>query len=327
LKLEELKGKRIGVLMGGLSSERAISFKSGEAIAASLRRSGMMVCPIDLNHDIASVLRSEKIDVAFIALHGRYGEDGFIQGLLEMMKIPYTGSGLLASALGMNKALSRQVFVSYGLPTPPSIQLTRQQMASFKDEDLADFALLTAISRSGPFAVPLGTPVVVKPVSGGSSIGVTIVDTPSQIRAAMDEAFRFDETILVEKYISGMEVNVGILGQVSLGVIEIRSEKRFYDYQAKYEPGMSKHIFPAPLSAELYQEVIDWGMKAHCALGCSGYSRVDLLIDQQMKPYILEVNTLPGMTETSLLPEMARGGDISFDQLVLRILETASILK
>jgi len=311
MTLEELKGKRIGVLMGGLSSERAISFKSGEAIAASLRRSGMTVCSIDVGHDIAFVLRSENIDVAFIALHGRYGEDGLIQGLLEMMRIPYTGSGLLASALGMNKALSRQVFISYGIPTPPSIQLTRADAGSFEEGNLA----------------PLRCPVVVKPVSGGSSIGVTIVDTPSQIKAALDEALRFDETILVEQYISGMEVNVGILGQVSVGVIEIQSEKRFYDYQAKYEPGMSKHILPAPLPPGLYQEVMNWGLKAHRALGCAGYSRVDLLIDQQMNPYILEVNTLPGMTETSLLPEMARGIDISFDQLVLRILETASILK
>jgi D-alanine-D-alanine ligase len=311
LTLDELKEKRIGVLMGGLSSERAISFKSGEAIIASLRRSGMTACSIDVGHDIAFVLRSGNIDVAFIALHGRYGEDGLIQGLLEMMRIPYTGSGLLASALGMNKALSRQVFVSYGLPTPPYMQLTRSDARSFKEENLS----------------PLRCPVVVKPVSGGSSIGVTIVDDPSQMTQALDEALRFDETILVEQYISGMEVNVGILGHVALGAIEIRSEKRFYDYQAKYEPGMSKHIFPAPLSAGLYQEVMDWGLKAHRALGCSGYSRVDLLIDQKMKPYILEVNTLPGMTETSLLPEMARGIDISFDQLVLRILETASMLK
>jgi len=312
LELERWKEKRIGVLMGGLSSERAISLKSGEAIAASLRRSGMIVCPIDVDHDIALVLRSEKIDAAFIALHGRYGEDGLIQGLLEMMKIPYTGSGLLSSALGMNKSLSRQIFISYGLPTPPSVALTRAEAESFKDTHPAPH---------------LGYPVVVKPVSGGSSIGVTIVDTPSQIKNALDEALRFDETILVEQYISGRELNVGILDQAPIGVIEIVSERRFYDYQAKYEPGMSRHIFPAPLSPDLYRTVMEWGMKAYHALGCSGYSRVDLLLDKEMKPYILEVNTLPGMTETSLLPEMATGIGLSFDQLVMRILETASIRK
>jgi D-alanine-D-alanine ligase len=312
MAIEAFMGKRIGVLMGGMSSEREVSLKSGAAVVRSLTAQGLTVCPIDVDPDVALALRSEKIDLAFIALHGRYGEDGYIQGLLEMMQIPYTGSGILASALGMNKALSRQIFISYGIPTPPCFLLTREEAASFKEL---------------PASVSFDYPVVVKPISEGSSVGVTMVEGPSQMAAAIEVAIRYGSKILVEKFIGGMEVHVGILDNVALGAIEIRSKRAFYDYTAKYVKGMSEHIFPAPLSPEVYQGVLAWGLKAHVALGCSGYSRVDLLLDHDFQPYVLEVNTLPGMTETSLLPEIAGGVGVSFDQLVLRILETASIQK
>ncbi len=299
-------GKRIGVVMGGMSAEREVSLKSGAAIAASLTKQGLIVCSIDMDSDIALRLRSEKIDFCFIALHGRYGEDGFIQGLLEIMKIPYTGSGVLASALGMNKSYSRQMLIANGIPTPVSVLLTQKDRAAFSTESF---------------------PSVVKPVSEGSSVGITIVKKASELDAALDEAFRFGPDVLVEQYIAGLEVNVGILNQKALGAIEIRSKTEFYDYTAKYVKGMSEHIFPAPLPEAVYQEVLALGQKAHLALGCSGYSRVDLLLDHDFRPFVLEVNTLPGMTETSLLPEIAGGVGISFDQLVIQILETASIGK
>jgi D-alanine-D-alanine ligase len=319
-------GKRIGVLMGGLSAEREVSLKSGAAIIASLTRSGFTVCPIDVDSDIALRLRTEKVDLCFIALHGRYGEDGFIQGVLEMMRIPYTGSGVLSSALGMNKLFSRQVFIAAGIPTPPSILLASHERAAFKKESLPWVS-----ESSGGVLVghrPRSAyPVVVKPVSEGSSVGVTIVKGPSEIDAALDEAFRFGSDVLIEEYIAGLEVHVGIVGQKALGGIEIRSKTGFYDYTAKYVKGMSEHIFPAPLPPDLYQSVLALGLKAHCALGCSGYSRVDLLLDGDSNPVVLEVNTLPGMTETSLLPDIARGVGMSFDQLVMQILETASVGK
>ncbi|MFQ5949586.1 MAG: D-alanine--D-alanine ligase, partial [Nitrospiria bacterium] len=280
---------------------------SGEAISASLERLGYRQKPIDADTDVAVALRREQIDVAFIALHGRYGEDGTIQGLLEIMQIPYTGSGVLASAMGMDKIASRNIFLAHGLAIPPYVVLNEAERPSFQ-----------------PDRLPFGFPVVVKPVSEGSSVGVTIVSEAGEIGNALKEAFRYGARILIEEYISGREVHVGILGEKALGAIEIRPKGKFYDYTAKYIAGMSDHLFPAPLPSDLYQKVLDWGLRAHQALGCKGYSRVDLLIDHERNPYLLEVNTLPGMTETSLMPEMARGAGIDFDALVERILETAS---
>ena len=310
MPLEPLIGKKIGVLMGGISAEREVSLKSGAAISESLIKLGYHVCPIDVNPDIAKTLRQEEIEIAFIALHGRYGEDGIIQGLLEMMQIPYTGSGVLASALGMNKAQARSLFIASGLSAPASVLLTEKEKSIFKTEP-----------------PPFGYPAVVKPISEGSSVGVAIVEGPSAMAAALHEAFLFGPKILVEQYIAGTEVHVGILNQAPLGAIEIRPKTGFYDYTAKYVKGMSEHIFPANLPPEVYQKTLTLGLAAHLALGCSGYSRADFIVDRAFKPYLLEVNTLPGMTETSLLPEIARGVDISFDQLVETILATASLGK
>jgi len=316
MPLEPFIGKRIGVLMGGLSAEREVSLKSGSAIVGSLIKQGYTAYSIDVSTEIALTLRQEKIEVAFIALHGRYGEDGIIQGLLEMMQIPYTGSGVLASALGMNKAQARSLFIAAGLTAPPCLLLTEEMKGIFKTKPPS-----------------FGYPAVVKPISEGSSVGVTIVEDPSAMEAAINEAFRFGPQILVEQYISGTEVHVGILDQTPLGAIEIRPKTGFYDYTAKYVKGMSEHIFPADIPPTVYKEILECGLKAHLALGCSGYSRADFILggttpaNRAYKPYVLEVNTLPGMTETSLLPEIARGVDISFDQLVEKILATASIGK
>lgn len=296
--------------MGGMSAEREISLKSGRAISAALKRLGYRQYPIDVDNDVALSLRREQIDIAFIALHGRYGEDGAIQGLLEVMQIPYTGSGVLASALGMDKVASHNIFLSHDIPIPPFYVLTEKEAPGFRAHLL-----------------PFGLPMVVKPASKSSSVGVAIVSETGEIPAAMKEAFRYGPRIILEKYISGMEVQVGILEGRALGAIEIRPKTKFYDYTAKYVPGMSEHIFPAPLPPEIYQSVLDCGLQAHRVLGCSGYSRVDLLLDAEKNPYVLEVNTLPGMTETSLLPEIARGVGIDFDMLVEKILETAGLGK
>src|SRR5581483_5887484 len=291
MALEPFLGKKIGVLMGGMSAEREVSLKSGKAIAAALERLGYRPLSIDVGPDAALVLRRDGIEIAFIALHGRYGEDGAIQGMLEVMRIPYTGSGVLASALGMDKVASHNVFRSNGIPVPSFFVLAEKEAGGFRPDQL-----------------PFGFPMVVKPVSEGSSVGVAIVAEAGELGAALKGAFQYGPRILIEEYIAGMEVQVGILGSEALGVIEIRPKTKFYDYTAKYVPGMSEHLFPAPLPTKIYREVLDWGLRAHRVLGCSGYSRVDLLVDRETNaPYVLEVNTLPGMTETSLLPEIARG--------------------
>jgi D-alanine-D-alanine ligase len=210
----------------------------------------------------------------------------------------------------MNKAASRAIFTANSLATPPSMLVTEKTKTAFQ-------------SSSSPF----GYPTVVKPISEGSSVGVTIVKEPSQMAAALALAFRFGPNILVEKYIAGREVHVGILGETALGVIEILPKTDFYDYTAKYEKGMSDHVFPANLPTDVYNAMLEWGLRAHRALGCSGYSRADFILDAASQPYLLEVNTLPGMTETSLIPEMARGMGLSFDQLVEKILDSASLAK
>ncbi|HEY5600122.1 MAG TPA: D-alanine--D-alanine ligase [Candidatus Manganitrophaceae bacterium] len=310
MPLKQFTGKKIGVLMGGMSAEREISLKTGKAISAALARLGYLQQALDVDSDAPLTLRREKIEVAFIALHGRYGEDGAIQGLLEWMKIPYTGSGVLASALGMDKIASHKIFLSNQIPVPPFYVLEEKAAPRFETASL-----------------PFGLPLVVKPACEGSSVGVTIVSEAGALPGALKSAFRYGPRILIEKYVRGMEVQVGILGETALGAIHIQPKTPFYDYTAKYVPGMSKHTFPAPLPPHVYEKVLALGLEAHRVLGCSGYSRVDLLVDPEMNPFVLEVNTLPGMTETSLLPEIAQGVGIDFDALVERILETASIGK
>lgn len=287
--------------MGGSSTEREISLKTGEAVLASLKQQGYTAIGIDVGETVAEVLKKEKIDLAFIALHGPKGEDGAIQGLLEILNISYTGSGILASALGMNKIASRKIFLFHKLPVP-------------------EFIILRRGEDSGRISETFDLPVVVKPSCQGSSVGVSIVRDKTELGRAVDLAYQYDPEILVEKYIQGKEIHVGILGQQALGAIEVVSKTDFYDYKAKYIPGMSTHIFPARLSKETYQRSLDHAFVAHQALGCSGYSRVDMIVDGQDIPYVLEINTLPGMTQTSLLPEIARWRGIDFDDLIHQIL-------
>ena len=302
-----MKSKKIGVLFGGLSAEREVSLKSGAAVHQALVAQGYNAVTIDVGRNLADVLKREGVEAAFIALHGRYGEDGCVQGLLELQQIPYTGSGVLASALAMHKLYSKQSFTASGILTAPFRCYRRGETVNVAD-------------------LPFDLPLVVKPVQEGSSVGVSIVKEETQLAAALEEAFRYDEEILVEQYIKGQEVQVGILDDTPIGAIEIVPKNEFYDFAAKYTDGMAQHIFPARLEPLLYEKAQQVGLAAHLALGCKGYSRVDLLVTPAGECYVLEVNTLPGMTALSLLPEIAaKGAGLSFEALVSQIIESASL--
>ena len=302
-----MKSKKIGVLMGGFSAEREVSLKSGAAVHQALLARGYHAVAIDMGRNLAAVLVQEKVEAAFIALHGRYGEDGCVQGLLELLQIPYTGSGVLASALAMHKLYSKQTFASAGILTAPFHHFRRGEQVRLTD-------------------LAFGLPLVVKPVQEGSSVGVSIVREEGQLDEALASAFRHDSEILVEQYIKGQEVQVGILDDRPIGAIEIVPKNEFYDFEAKYTDGMAEHIFPARLEPALYEKAQQIGLAAHLALGCSGYSRVDLLVTDAGESYVLEVNTLPGMTALSLLPEIAaKGAGLTFEALVERIIESATL--
>ncbi len=302
-----IKSKKIGVLFGGLSAEREVSLKSGAAVYQALVAQGYNAVAIDVGRDLADVLKREGVEVAFIALHGRYGEDGCVQGLLELLRIPYTGSGVLASALAMHKLYSKQAFAASGILTAPFRCYRRDETVTVDE-------------------LPFSLPLVVKPVQEGSSVGVSIVKEESQLPQALEMAFRHDDEILVEQFIKGQEVQVGILDNRPIGAIEIVPKNEFYDFEAKYTDGMAEHIFPARLETELYEKALQVGLAAHRSLGCTGYSRVDLLVTSAGDCYVLEVNTLPGMTALSLLPEIAaKGAGVSFEALVSRIIESAAL--
>jgi D-alanine-D-alanine ligase len=298
--------KKIGVLLGGLSSEREVSLASGRAVLKALQEKGYPAVSIDVGRDVAHQLRREGIEVAFNALHGKFGEDGAIQGLLEVMGIPCTGSGILASAIGMNKIVSKAVFKAAGISVGPYLAVDRD-------------------NRGALAAVPaqIGFPLFVKPSSEGSSVGVSRVDCQEELAAAVEAAFSYDREILIERLLPGTEVQVAVLGERALGAIEIVPKNRFYDYEAKYKEGMSDHFFPARIPEAVYARTLEAGIAAHRAIGCDGYSRVDFIVDGAGTAWILEVNTLPGMTATSLLPDIARGVGIAFPDLVEEILRLA----
>ena len=296
-----MKSKKVGVLMGGVSSEREVSLLTGKAVSEALQFLGYNVVEIDVKWDVAERLQKEKIDVAFNALHGKMGEDGYIQGLLEWLKIPYTGPGLLYCALSMDKEISKILFEKAGLLVPPWQKLTSGEKLSI------------------PF------PVVAKPVSEGSSVGVQIMENEEEFNRYLKEA-RSD--FLVEKYLSGKEITVGIVEGKPLGSVEIEPQiDRFYSYKAKYTPGGTKYIVPARLNEKEEREVFDIALKAHKALkgGDEEVVRVDTIYVEDEGFYVLEVNALPGLTSTSLLPKIARHAGIEFPQLVEIILKHARL--
>jgi len=308
MKEPALKKKRIGVMMGGLSREREISLKTGKAILKALTEKGYTATAIDVKDDIAEKLVKEKIECAFLALHGRFGEDGTIQGMLELMRIPYTGSGVLASALAMHKVMSKKFFLCEKIPTPRYEVFQREK-----------------IKRDLPERTSLPLPVVVKPAREGSTIGVSIVRKGEELRPALTKAAEYDEEILVEEFMKGREITVGILENIPLPVIEIAPKSGFYDYHSKYTKGETRYILPAGIPREKYLFAQEISLRAFQELDCSGVARVDLMTDENENPFVIDINTMPGMTETSLLPMAANYAGIPFDDLVERILLGASL--
>jgi D-alanine-D-alanine ligase len=302
--------KHVAVLMGGWSSEREVSLRSGTACAEALARKGYRVEPIDVGRNVATVLEEIKPDVALNILHGRPGEDGTIQGILEILQIPYSHSGVLASALAMQKDVAKVVMSAAGVPVAEGAVVSRFEAAK---------------------AHALERPYVIKPVSEGSSVGVFIVTEqhahpPQELTR---EDWIFGETVLCERFIAGKELTCAVMGDEALGVIEIVPTVRFYDYEAKYLPGGSRHILPAEIKPNIYQEVRRLALRAHKALGCRGVSRADFRYDDRLGGtqglFCLEVNTQPGMTEMSLVPEIAAHAGISFEELVGWMVEDASL--
>lgn len=302
--------KHVAVLMGGWSSEREVSLRSGKACAEALARKGYRVKPIDVGRDIATVLAELKPDVALNVLHGRPGEDGTIQGILEILQIPYSHSGVLASALAMQKDTAKVMMSSAGVPVPEGVAIARREAAK---------------------AHALERPYVIKPVSEGSSVGVFIVTTEHEHppQELTREDWPYGEQVLCERFIAGKELTCAVMGDEALGVIEIVPTVRFYDYEAKYAPGGSQHVLPAEIKPNVYQEVRKLALRAHQALGCRGVSRADFRYDDRLGEtrglFCLEVNTQPGMTEMSLVPELAAYAGISFEELVGWMVEDASL--
>ena len=295
--------------MGGLSAEREISLQSGSAILSSLKKKGYNACPIDMDRDVSTKIIREGIDVAFIALHGRWGEDGAIQGMLEIMGIPYTGSGILASALAMNKPMTKKILNIHGLPTPDFQVIRRREIQEFVDER----------------RIRLSFPVVVKPVSEGSAIGVCIAENEEKLTDGVKEAATYSRAIMLEEFIRGSEMTVGILNGLPLPIIEIVPKNGFYDYRSKYTAGMTEYIVPARLTEDQSVGMQEMALSAYKALGCHGPARMDMIVDSKGDPYILEMNTIPGMTPTSLLPKAAEYEGLNFDCLVEEILKGAAL--
>lgn len=316
-----LKKKRIGVLMGGTSSEREVSLRSGNAVFKTLKAGGYNVKAIDAAGDLCRILKKEKIQAAFLVLHGGSGENGGVQGLLEVMKIPYTGSGVLASALAMDKEASKKIFVYHRIPVPPFriVERSALKMRSGAKKNKTKKSSECGPLNFGPERIfPL--PWVVKPASEGSSVGVEIVKTREALLPALRQAFSYGEKAVIEKYTKGKEVQIGILNGRALGGVEVKPSLEFYNYEAKYTAGLTEYIFPPRLSKEAYEKAEIAALAAHNALGCSGATRVDLIIDRSGNPFVLEVNTIPGMTETSLLPKIALQAGLDFSALLAEIL-------
>jgi D-alanine-D-alanine ligase len=300
--------KHVAVLMGGWSAEREVSLRSGQACADALARGGYRVSPIDAGRDVATVIAATKPDVALNVLHGRPGEDGTLQGVLEILGIPYSHSGVLASAVAMHKVYAKALFRAADIPVADDIVASRFEAAK-------------------QHLMP--PPYVVKPIAEGSSVGVFIVtqDHPHPPQELYRDDWAFGEQVLIERYIPGKELTCAVLGDRVLDVIEIEPATRFYDYEAKYASGGSRHVLPAQILPNVYQEVRRLTLAAHSALGCRGVSRADFRYDDRGTGNLvcLEINTQPGMTETSLVPELAAHAGITFDELVRWMVEDASI--
>jgi D-alanine-D-alanine ligase len=302
------KGRRVAVLMGGISSEREVSLNTGKNVLGALQSKGHDVTGIDWteSQDLTTLLRDAKIEVVWNALHGTYGEDGAVQGLLECLRIPYTGSGVTASAAAMDKLMSKDLFRANMVYTPEHVVVGRG------DDYVSE-------------AESLGYPVVVKPSREGSTVGITIVKEAKDLAAAIELARKCHGATFMEEFIPGRELSVGILDDQVLGTVEIRPKKAFYDYQAKYLSGDTEYLVPAPITSVADAQAREQGLLAYQALGCCGHARVDLRLDPEDRPWVLEVNTLPGMTGTSLLPKIAGHAGMDYATLCERILNGAGL--
>ncbi|MBP9113907.1 MAG: D-alanine--D-alanine ligase [Polyangiaceae bacterium] len=310
------KNKRVGVLMGGFSAERDISLRTGAGVVRALQERGYDAFPVVLGPaPVDEAIRDADMDVAFLALHGRGGEDGCVQGVLELFGIPYTGSNVLASALAMDKLKAKELFRLHNVPTPPYYSVeARTFLASKVKEELA-------MSLHGSF----GFPAIVKPRREGSSVGVAKVANAKELVSALEDAFRYDNNAIVERFIVAKEVHVGILDGVVLGSVEIAPKEGVYDFSAKYTAGKTDYFVPPRLEETRVSGAQRLAERAVSALGCTGAVRVDMLITEGENEYVLEVNTLPGMTETSLLPKIARGQGIEYGPLCEQILSGAEL--
>jgi D-alanine-D-alanine ligase len=305
-----MKKLTVALLMGGVSSEREVSLKSGNQVYEALDKEKYNVIRYDPKEDIPKLIAdAPQIDAALVILHGRYGEDGTVQGLLELIGIPYQGSGVLGSATAMNKLAAKKLYEQAGLLVPPYVVFQNNETI---DTDVCDSQV--------------GFPIVVKPVEGGSSIGMSIIKEKKDLPSAIQKAFEYDHTIILERYISGMEITGGVIGNDSpeaLPLIEIIPGKdySFFDYEAKYQPGATEEICPARLDESQTETAQSLAVKAHQALFCRGYSRTDMIVNTEGEIFVLETNTIPGMTPTSLLPQAAQAYGLTFSRLLDRLIE------
>lgn len=294
---------KIAVLAGGPSSEREISIKSGRAVYEALKDAGCNVAWVDLNgYGFKRMLKKVAPDIAFLALHGRFGEDGTVQEMLEDISIPYTGSGVVASHSALDKIKSKRIFAKNGIPMPPYKVFSKQRIKSAKN---------------------LSFPIVVKPQNEGSSIGLSIVRSEKEFKGAVNKAFKYSKNIIVEQFIKGREITVGILDNIALPVVEIVPHRDFYDFYAKYKDTKTKYVVPAPLPKSIYLKAQELGLASHNALKCKDFSRVDMILAEDGKIFVLEVNTIPGLTTRSLLPKAAGAIGITFNELCLKFLNLA----
>ncbi|WBA58236.1 D-alanine--D-alanine ligase [Providencia sp. 21OH12SH02B-Prov] len=304
--------EKIAVLFGGTSAEREVSLQSGQAVLAGLRQAGVDAHPIDTKDFPVITLKEKGFDKVFIALHGRGGEDGTIQGMLEFLGLPYTGSGVMASALSMDKLRTKQLWEGAGLPVAPYVSLSQ-----FGFSQLTEAKISTLVSH-------LGLPLIVKPSLEGSSVGMSKVGNMDDLSTALELAFRFDETVLIEKWLSGPEFTVAMIGEQALPSIRIQPAGVFYDYDAKYLSDETQYFCPSGLDEKSEAALSQLAVRAYQAVGCRGWGRVDVMQDSDGQFYLLEVNTSPGMTSHSLVPMAARQAGMDFSQLVVRILELAN---
>jgi len=303
-----LEKYKIGVLCGGLSQEREVSLRSGEAVFQAIKKLGYKCCKIDVTRDAAALIKDAEIDLAYIVLHGKYGEDGCIQGLLEILDIPYTGSGVMASSIAMNKVTTKRILLSEGFKTPGYMIITKKNIKNDCEQALMD----------------IGLPMVIKPVAEGSSISVSIIKKEGDLQTAAEAILHEYDGVFVEKFINGKEITTGVLGSYpeseALPVLQLVSKNEFYDYEAKYTKGLTEFILPADLEKSIYAAAQKTAVEVHDVLGCRSVSRVDAIVDEENNIWVIEVNTLPGMTATSDLPAQAKEAGIGFEELVERIL-------